>query len=415
MSDTQDSSCYVHGTENPVELFTSLYRVGTELLVRLKNRAIIPENQKRSKLWNTTQAAKLAEVSRPTFRKILEKYNTMPGIITLGSRKQKSENKKFTLQAINFIRDIAKTRYIRPLGSQPLIICIANLKGGVTKTETAISLGQKSAIGGLRTLIIDLDPQATSTAKAGKLIPDIDLKYEQTIVLSILENPSLVHDIIIHTNYDGLDILPANLATHDCDSMLPDASRNNSALLGSPYWRLHKILELIKHKYDLILIDCPPNTGYLNLNAMCSTNGILIPVPPNTTDLASFLTFTSTLRSFFMELEGKKLHYLKILLAKHNGSIDALEMETAMRTMYGRLILENHMCETVEVAKAANEIGSIYDISRPRGNRKSYNRALKHLDDVNMEIIGHFKDIWLRQSLSIANTVSVTLENAING
>ena len=56
------------------------------------------------------------------------------------------------------------------------------------------------------------------------------------------------------------------------------------------------------------------------------------------------------------------------------------------------------MCETIEVAKASNELGTIYDISKPRGSREAHRRAMQHLNDVNMEIIGNFKDIWLRQA-----------------
>src|SRR5262249_37330242 len=105
----------------------------------------------------------------------------------------------------------------------------------------------------------------------------------------------------------------------------------------------------------------------------------------------------------------KKLDYLRILLTKHNGNSklgdnpkqhggnkEALEVESMMRQQFGRYILTNYMCETVEVAKAANEIGTIYDVSKPRGSREAYRRAVQHLDDVNMEIINHFKDIWLK-------------------
>ena len=84
-------------------------------------------------------------------------------------------------------------------------------------------------------------------------------------------------------------------------------------------------------------------------------------------------------------------------MSKHSGSNEALQMENLMREQFGRYVLTNHMCETVEVPKAANEIGTIYDISKPRGSREAYRRALQHLDDVNMEIIYNFKDIWDRQ------------------
>ena len=109
----------------------------------------------------------------------------------------------------------------------------------------------------------------------------------------------------------------------------------------------------------------------------------------------------------FKELPAKKLEYLRILISKHSGSNEALQMENMMREQFGRYILTNHMCETVEVAKAANEIGTIYDVSKPRGSREAYRRALQHLDDVNMEIINNFKDIWEKQ----AKTTQVSGDN----
>ncbi len=89
-----------------------------------------------------------------------------------------------------------------------------------------------------------------------------------------------------------------------------------------------------------------------------------------------------------------------------------MQMENMMREQFGRYILSNHMCDTIEVSKAANEIGTIYDVSKPRGSREAYRRAIQHLDDVNLEIINHFKDIWARQSQKIERE---ELEEVING
>ena len=167
--------------------------------------------------------------------------------------------------------------------------------------------------------------------------------------------------------------------------------------MGSPFIRLSESLKLIKNQYDVILIDCGPNLGLLTLNAIIACDGIIIPIPPSMNDYSSFIMYTATLRNMFKELETKRLEYLRILISKHNSSNEALQMENMMREQFGRYILTNHMCETVEVPKAANEIGTIYDISKPRGSREAYRRALQHLDDVNMEIINNFKDIWEKQ------------------
>jgi chromosome partitioning protein len=91
------------------------------------------------------EAAKMVGVSAPTFRKLLDKYPELPGTV-LEEIENGREIKKYTLSAINFLRSSAVTRYIRPVGSNTLIIAVSNLKGRVGKTETAVDLGKKIGI-----------------------------------------------------------------------------------------------------------------------------------------------------------------------------------------------------------------------------------------------------------------------------
>jgi chromosome partitioning protein len=382
-----------YGTDKPENLMDKFYKAGNDMLLTLRNFVTSPENRKKPRMWGSIEAAQMVRVSAPTFRKLLDKNPDIPGIVF-----EKNENgrsiKKFTLEAINFLRGCANTRYKRPIGSKPLTIAVSNLKGGVGKTETAVDLGKKIAIEGLKALLLDFDAQGTATLISSGLIPDLELRYEDTITNALVHDYALISDIILKTHFDGLDIIPANLAIQDCDLILPNEKENNQEKLGSPFLRLTKALEFIKERYDVILIDCGPNLGSLTLNAIIACDGMIIPIPPCMNDYSSFIMYTATLRNMFRELNNKKLKYLRILLSKHNGNNEALQMENMMREQFGRYILTNHMCETVEVAKAANEIGTIYDISKPRGSREAHRRAIQHLDDVNMEIINNFKDIW---------------------
>jgi len=393
-----------YGTDNPKELMEKFHDFGNDTLLKLRNLVISPEKRRKPRTWGIGEAAKMVGISIPTFmRHLKEEPNDLTGI-AIEETKNGRKIKKYTLQLINTLRNKANTRYERPKGASPLVIAVSNLKGGVGKTETAVDLAKKMAIEGLRVLLLDQDAQGTATSISSGLIPDMEITYEGTITNCLINDPSLINKIIIHTHFDGLDIIPANLAIQDCDLRLPRENENNQHNVNSPFYRcspftrLTQTLNIVKNQYDVILIDCSPNVGMLTLNAIVACDGLIIPIPPNMNDYSSFIVYTSTLYSIFEKLSDKKLAYLRILLSKHNGSNEALQMENMMRAQFGEYILSNHMCETVEVSKAANEIGTIYDISKPRGSRDAYRRAIQHLDDVNMEIIDHFKAIWMRQS-----------------
>jgi len=396
MGEVLEKNLVSYGVENPVSLMDKFYRVGNDMLLTLRNYVTNPAAKKQPRYWGSLDAAKMINVSNPTFRKLLEIHSTVPGTV-LEKNKKGREVKKFTLEAINFLRDKAKTRYKRPKGSECLIVAVSNLKGGVGKTQTAVDLCKKISLDGLRVLLIDFDAQGTATLISSGLIPDLELSYEDTITTYLIDNPNGITKIIQDTSFHGFDIIPANLAIQDCDLILPNENLNNNDKIGSPFMRLKKALSPIKENYDVIIIDCGPNLGALTINAIVACNGIIIPIPPVMSDYSSFIMFTSTLKSLFKELGNKKLEYLRLLLSKHPGHGESLEMENMMREQFGRYILANHMCETIEVAKAASEIGTIYDIVKPRGSREAYRRAIQHLDDVNNEIISGFKYIWEEQ------------------
>lgn len=385
-----------YGTDHPEQLMENFYLAGNETLLTLRNFVTNPDTRKPPRTWGAIDAAKMIGVSNPTFRRLIDKHQEIPGLVN--EERNGRPIKFYTLEAINYLRDRAKTRYYRPQGSKPLTIAVTNLKGGVGKTETAVDLAKKLALEGLRSLLLDFDAQGTATLLSSGLIPDLELKYEQTITNVLLQDPQQIHNVILKTHFDNFHIIPANLAIQDCDLLLPNENTNNCKALGNPFHRLKNALELIKNDYDVIVIDCSPNLGPLTLNAIISCDGMIIPIPPSMNDYSSFIMFTATLRSLFKEIPDKKLEYLRILISKHSGNNEALQMENMMREQFGKFILSNHMCETIEVAKAANEIGTIYDVSKPRGSREAYRRAIAHLNDVNMEIINNFKEIWSMQA-----------------
>lgn len=380
------------GIDHTEEVMDAFQEAGNNALLEIRNFVTSPSKTKAKRVWGINDAASLVGVSTPTLRK----YEAENGEF-YGLSKTDANRKQYTLEAINHYRERLGTKFHRPVDTSPMTVAIANFKGGCGKTTTAIHLAQKCAIDGIRTLIVDLDPQATTTFLCGGIIPDVELEYEDTIAETLLSNTANIRKIIRPTSLDGLDIIPGNLALQDAELTLPNHDINNHEKLGSAAFRLKNSLSPLSNDYDIIIFDCGPNLGSLTINAISASNAALIPIPPNMVDYASFVMLTRTLQRL-LNATNTPFDFFRVLLTKHNGSQEALSVESMMRTIYGGYVLSQVMCETIEISKAANDVRSVYEVTKSRGSREAYRRALLHLDNVNNEIITLFKQVWTNKT-----------------
>lgn len=144
------------------------------------------------------------------------------------------------------------------------VFCIANQKGGVGKTTTAVNLAAALAQRGRRILLIDLDPQGNGTTGCG-----VEKQNVAASVYELLLGLKAFDDVVVHAQA-GFDLLPANreLAGAEVELVaLPDRDL-----------RLKKALSPVLGRYDFILIDCPPSLSMLTLNALCCADGVVIPM-----------------------------------------------------------------------------------------------------------------------------------------
>ena len=143
------------------------------------------------------------------------------------------------------------------------IIAIANQKGGVGKTTTAINLSACLAIDGYRVLLIDLDPQGNSTSGLG-----IDSTGITDCIYDSLIDEEDIHKIIIKTQIESLDLAPSSIQLAGAEiELVPMLSRE---------LRLKNAINPIIHEYDFIIIDCPPALGILTINALSAANEISV-------------------------------------------------------------------------------------------------------------------------------------------
>ena len=197
------------------------------------------------------------------------------------------------------------------------IIAIANQKGGVGKTTTAINLAASMAALEYKTLIVDADPQANSTSGLGFNPKEI----EYSIYECMVENVN-ARDVIIRTDINFLDLLPSHIDLVGAEVEMINLKNRED--------KMKEAMRDVKNDYDFIIIDCSPSLGLITINSLTASDSVIIPVQ---------------CEYFALEGLGKLLNTIKIIQSRLNTG---LEIEGILLTMYDlRVRLSNQVVDEV--------------------------------------------------------------------
>lgn len=282
------------------------------------------------------------------------------------------------------------------------VIAVVNFKGGSGKTTTTAHLAQHLALTGHRVLAVDLDPQASLSALHG-FQPEFDLGPNETLYGAIRYDDEArpLLDLIRKTNFPGLHIVPANIELmefeYDTPRILATSQGTGSGKIF--FARLDSALATVAEGYDIIVIDCPPQLGYLTMAALCTATGVLIPVHPQMLDVMSMCQFLLMMGDVLTHLKqaGGNMRYdwLRYLITRHEpGDGPQTQMVAFMRSIFGHHVLTHPMLKSVAIADAGITKQTLYEVERRQFTPSTYDRAVESLDAVNGEIESLIHGAW---------------------
>ena len=360
-----------------------------------------PNTQKALRKFTSGEAADLLGVKDGYLRKLhLDGKGPSPETRSGGRRYYAPED----IQALReYLEQGAKAAgtYLpgRRAGDHLQVITVINFKGGSGKTTTAAHLAQKAALDGYRVLALDLDPQASMSALHG-FQPEFDLLDGGTIYDAITyDNPVPLSQVIQKTYFTNLDIVPGNLDLMEFEHEVPRALIDHSGSLF--FTRVGEALAEVEGDYDLVIIDCPPQLGFLTMSALSAATAVLVTVHPQMLDVMSmcqFLLMTSNLLGVVAEAGGDMCYdWMRYLVTRYEpGDGPQNQMVSFMRSMFGDHVLNHTVLKSTAISDAGITKQTLYEVEKNQFTRTTYERAMESLNAVNSEIEDLIQKAWGR-------------------
>lgn len=272
-------------------------------------------------------------------------------------------------------RHVMQEKWETPFNADPLVIAIANLKGGAGKTMTTVTAGVGLATqlrNGYRVGVIDCDPQATASMylcsqfNSETMLTVGDLISEGYELKDGVTFGELCKNAFLPTNVPNLRILPASVNDNYVELWMQEKSRKDSQEFN-PYNHLEKVIDAVKNDFDIILIDTGPSLDYKVMNALYAANSVIIPVQPHQNDQDATGKYLRFVTRIYETLEGAGhpgYDFIKLLVTRlDRRSQSEVQTTELYRHKFGRFMMNAEFINSEAVKNCSGQLSTIYDFS----------------------------------------------------
>lgn len=373
-------------------------------LNQLRFETFPPNARKTLRQFSLGEAAYFLGVSTSNLKKLhLEGKGVEPTIHAGGRRTYSAEQ---IMELRHWLdrhgrADVKKYVPHRRRGEKLQVVAVVNFKGGSGKTTTAAHLAQHLALTGHRVLAIDLDPQASLSALHG-IQPELDKNPSIYEAIRYDDERKPITDVILPTNFPSLELIPASLELQEYEYDTPLAMQDKNSVAGKTFWnRIEKVLQEVDDRYDVVVIDCPPQLGYLTLTALSAASSVLITVHPQMLDLMSmsqFLLMLGDILKTIRQAGGEvDLDWFRYLITRYEPTdVPQAQMVGFMQSMLASQMLKTPMLKSTAISDAGLTKQTLYEVEKSGMNRGTYDRAMESMEAVNAEIRELIHEAWGR-------------------
>jgi chromosome partitioning protein len=365
-----------------------------------------PASKKSLRSFSSGEVARIVGVSDGYLRQLsLDGLGPMPALSAGGRRSYTPAQTTGLRRYLAAARPREASQFLpgRRSGDKTQIIAIANFKGGSAKTTTSLYLAQYLALHGFRVLAIDLDPQASLSAMFGYQ-PEFDIAENETLYGAIRYDSQRrpMRDVVRQTYFEGISLVPGNLELMEFEHHTPRAIVDRSARGHDLFFRrVGSAIDQVSDDFDVVVIDCPPQLGYLTMGALNAATAMLVTIHPQMVDVASmsqFLLMTSDLMSVIEEAGARLAHdFIRYVITRHDpNDVPEAQIVALLRNLFGGDVLRATAWKSTAIANAGLTKQSLYELDKGSVGRGPYERALESVDAVNAEITQLLKGVWGR-------------------